>query len=109
MYAHKTDNNNMDHLNERPCTSFSEDAPTLSDCDKYDASYIPSNLCLREAVVEEYVGLNVDEVAVNKDDDNKYVHENKYIIFHHQLFDLFSCFPVCSGLSSLIGGLIDCC
>ena len=46
--------------------------------------YIPSNHSLTEAVVEESMGVNVDEVAVNKDDyDNKYVHHNKYIVFHH--------------------------
>ena len=71
------------------CTSFSEEAPTVSDCDKCDASYTPCNLSSAEAVVEECIGVNVDEVAVNKDDDNKYVHEKKYIVLHCQLFDLF--------------------
>ncbi|KAK2145764.1 hypothetical protein LSH36_659g00008 [Paralvinella palmiformis] len=90
----------MDHLNENPCIYFSDDAPTVSNCDQCDASYKPSNHSLTEASVEESIGVNFDEVAVNKDDDNKYVHDNKYIVFHHQLFDLFSCCPVCSGPST---------
>ncbi|KAK2149837.1 hypothetical protein LSH36_435g04014 [Paralvinella palmiformis] len=48
------------------CISFSEEAPTVSDCDKCDASYIPCNLSSAEAVVEECIGVNVDEVAVKR-------------------------------------------
>jgi hypothetical protein len=84
----------LDNYIESPSTSFAED-----DC---DTSYLPSNLSLMEAVAEESMDVTVDEVAGNEDGDdgNEYVQEKKYIVFHSQLFDLFSCCPVCGGAST---------
>ncbi|KAK2157794.1 hypothetical protein LSH36_184g02005 [Paralvinella palmiformis] len=68
--------------------------------------YIPSNHSLTEAVVEESMGVNVDEVAVNKDDDNKvqrmlYFTKNKRI--RQRITVMFKAMPLEYPLPRKIG------